>query len=290
MSHVTAEPSGRRDAPRVLITRGMDRAGELVDLLRRHGVEPVLTPLSEAALVSDEDARGALAVLRRRPFDAVTFTSAYGVWGLHDVCGRAPEPFPMGEIAPIVWCVGGATRAAAVEAGLDPVEAPATSSGRGMVEDRRRVLGNEGRRRVLCVRGRPARTELVEGLRADGHDVVEAVVYERRPYPVDRPLIARTEQSPDPPMVLDRGETAEFLVSGGASAVIATSPKLVQTVHSLGPVSVPVVCIGSTTEAAAQALGLTTISSEGTTPQDLVRATTNLLSAQDNEQSRSRKQ
>lgn len=289
MSSVTGETPGCGAKPRVLITRGLDRAGELVELLRGSGIEPVLTPLSEAASVGDEEARETLAALRSGPFDAVTFTSANGVWGLQEVCGRSTDPLGIAEIAPIVWCVGAATRAAAVAAGLAPVESPAVSSGRGMVEERSRVLGSHGPRRVLCVRGRPARTELVEGLRADGHDVVEAVVYERRPYPTDRPLIARTELRADHPRVLDRAETTAFLEARAASVVIATSPKLLRSLHSLGPIPVPVVCIGSTTTAAAQELGLETVTSDGTTPQDLARATERLLSAQDNEQSRSRK-
>ncbi len=286
MSGVGSRNAGRTGTPRVLVTRGPERAGPLVDLLREYGVEPVLSPLHEARPVSGDGFKIALESITGGPYDVLTLTSANGVWGLVDVCRRAPGGTDFREIAGSVWCVGPATRTAAIEAGLGEPRTASTHRGQGMVAELKQFLGEEPGRSILCVQGRPARPELGDGLRAAGHHVTDAVVYERRPYPVDTPLIPRPEPTAESPIVVGRSETADYVANGMISAVIATSPKLLEALCSLGNLTVPVVCIGATTAAVAKKRGVNFVTSQGTKPEDLARSVAEILSLEHNERSR----
>lgn len=265
----------------VLVTRAPGRSAALIDRLRRRGIEPVLSPLSEARAVSGPEADQALEALDDGPYDVVTFTSTNGVRGATALL-ESREKGPLAEaLAPAtVWCVGPATLKAASAAGLSPVDQPPENSARAMVAAWADVMGAGTEQRVLCVHGRPARSELVDGLREKGHEVHEAVVYESVPYPADRPLDDSSRQAVPDVAVLDRDATRQYLSSGGGptlSGVVATSPRRIETLVSLGPVRVPVVCIGTTTERAARSLGLETVLSAGTGPEDLARAVAGAL-------------
>ncbi|WP_165000985.1 MULTISPECIES: uroporphyrinogen-III synthase [Micrococcaceae] len=273
-----ASPTGATASPRprVLVTRGPERSSELIVQLRRRGLEPVLSPLSEAELVGGKEAQHVVDALHQESYDVVTFTSANGVWAVRALL----EAHGLRTVSSIlasarIWCVGEATRRAAQDAGLAPVEPPEENSAMGMLAAWTDVMGSEEGQKVLCVHGRPARAELANGLRERGLRVSEAVVYERVPYPADRPLVAPRPDSAMSATVLDRQATMKQLrdeADSALSAIVATSPRLIQTLDDLGPVKVPVICIGRTTERAAQDLHLETFRSESPGAEDLAEA------------------
>ncbi|WP_165168296.1 uroporphyrinogen-III synthase [Rothia uropygialis] len=258
------------------MTRGPERSSELIVQLRRRGLEPVLSPLAEAELVDGEEAQEAVDALSRDSYDVITFTSANGVWAVRALVEAHGMRTVSSLLEPArIWCVGGATRRAAQEEGLAPVEPPEENSAMGMVAAWADVMGPEEGQKVLCVHGRPARPELADGLRERGLRVSEAVVYERVPYPADRPLIARRPDAAMSATVLDREATMRQLrdeTNLALSAIVATSPRLIQTLDDLGPVRVPVICIGRTTERAAQNLHLETFRSESPDAEHLAEA------------------
>ncbi|MDN5617086.1 MAG: uroporphyrinogen-III synthase [Kocuria sp.] len=260
-------------APRVLVTRTPARSAELVEGLTGKGFAPVVSPLSEAQAVSGRAGSDAFGLLSGGPYDVVTFTSANGVWAA-DILTREHSARSLGELFghARVWCVGDATRAAAMSSGLTVRNPPRENSAAGMLEEWTRVMGEGADQSVLCVHGEPARTELVDGLRDRGHRVREATVYEQVPFPAARPLLEGQTDQPCPAPVLGREATSKCLRAEGPDAidaVVATSPRLLETLAGLGPIRVPVICIGRTTERTARELGLEAIRSPGTSAAHL---------------------
>jgi uroporphyrinogen-III synthase/uroporphyrinogen III methyltransferase/synthase len=116
--------------------------------------------------------------------------------------------------------------------------------------------------RVLVVRGDLADAELAVTLRARGAEVDDVVVYRTREAPVSsRPLLRRA------------------LAGGPIDAVVFTSGSTVRGLvalaraESLGIASIPAVCIGPETEAAARRAGFPVLA-VSLTPEAAALATT----------------
>lgn len=261
---------------KVLITRAPDRTASLVRLLSRAGHEPLLAPLREPrALTRPEHDAALRALVTARP-EAVVLTSVNGVRGLRALlAGEAAELVKRAR----VLAVGPATHAAAREAGLHPedwnLEGRHRASAAGLLDGWPEDLSRPGTR-VLAVHGKPHRPELIEGLRARGLRVKEAVVYVMVDHPAEDPL-PRQGAAPAPAApVLDPAQAGRLLREAGGGVVVATSPELLRALARCGPLPREIVCIGRTTAEAARELGHVPVTSADTSPEALAEAVQNL--------------
>lgn len=231
----TAPLFGRR----VLVTRPLEQADELVGLLRAAGAEPVCVPMIR--IVPEPEAPGLDAALAGLAgYDALLFTSANAVRAF---AARLAAAGRVAGEAPPAICVGPATAAAARHAGFGEIETPAASAdAEGLVAAlRARAPG----RRFLFMRGASARDVLPAGLRAAGAQVDEVTVYRTEPAEVDAPALRAA------------------LVQGALDALTFTSPSAARRFAALldeparrATSRLAIAAIGGTTAAALRALGL----------------------------------
>jgi uroporphyrinogen III methyltransferase/synthase len=159
---------------RVLVTRPAEQAGAWAASLRAAGAEPVRIPLIETRGVAGPDLGPALAAV-----DAVVFTSANAVRHF------AERAHPTGRETATVFCVGGATAAAAARAGFrDPVVPSARADAASLAAAIAESFAPAGRR-FLVPHGSLTRDALAERLRAAGAEVETVCVYETAPAAFD---------------------------------------------------------------------------------------------------------
>jgi uroporphyrinogen III methyltransferase/synthase len=162
---------------RILITRARAQAGELAELLRARGAEPVIAPAIEIHPPPDpEPLRRAIAALAS--FDWVCFASANAVERTWEEMGRqnkGERAFDAVKIA----VVGPATARALETRGVavDLVAKEHTGDALGAELARQVAPGT----RVLIPCALVASDALPAGLRAAGCDVTLAPAYETRP-------------------------------------------------------------------------------------------------------------
>ena len=257
----------------------------------------MLSPLREArALTTEEHDLARRTVLSARA-EALVLTSVNGVRGLVALAGvhRGGSVRELIGSARVL-ALGPATETALRQAEVDPQdwnprgEHPASAEGlsSGWPEE----LSAPGTR-VLVAHGMPHRPELAERLRARGLEVIETEVYVMVDHPAAEPLEALTaaaltasadqDDAPedaagrDAAPVLDHRATARVLQEGGGVVVVATSPALLRTLASLGPLPERIVCIGPSTAAAAEELGHIPVVSADTGPEALAAAADHLI-------------
>lgn len=220
---------------RVLVPRAVDRAGELVDLLRAAGADVVAAPLISISAPADPGALDlALIDLAGGRFQWAGFTSVNAVSAVLD---RAAE-LRLDPAVPAdtrVAAVGPATAAALRDGGshvdLIPV---AAGSADALAADWPTAAAGET---VLLPRSDLAAPGLPRALTAKGYLVVEVSAYRTLPVP--------------PPTAI-----ADELRSGRITAVLFTSPSTVAAVAEL-PIAAGTVlgAIGNPTGAAAARTG-----------------------------------
>jgi uroporphyrinogen-III synthase len=225
-------------APRVLVTRQPEQAGELRAGLQALGLTVVEVPLIEIAPPADpaplEAALRALA-----GYDWIAFTSANAVTAVADRLAALGLRWPGGAR---VASVGPATSAALADRlpGA-PVALEPTADHRALgLLAAFAALPLEGARVLLPVSDR-ARDLLPRGLRQRGAAVDTPVAYRTLPAPDLGPRLARA-----------LGQGADLVTLASPSAVEA----FVSSRPAGGPVP-PVAVIGPVTEEAARAAGLT---------------------------------
>jgi len=199
---------------RVLVTRGEEQAGALVEALERAGAEALHVPALRFEPPEDASELDA-ALARLADYDALVLTSANAARFL---ARRAAElEVPLAALRGRVFCVGPASAAAARAAGLRVDRIP---SGRrraqGLLEELPGWLAPAGRR-FLVPRSQQAGSALADGLRAAGARV-------------DAPLAYRT-LAPDPASP-EADELRRRLAEGELDAATFTSPSAVR--HCLG--------------------------------------------------------
>lgn len=223
-------------APRVLVTRAADQAGELLAALSARGLDPVSVPAIEIDLTALGAAGAGPPDLPA--FDWVVVTSANGVRAILD----AP-PAPAGTPGSVHWAaIGGATAALLEEAGYEVSFRPTRSEGATLATELPVRPGD----RVLVVRGDLADGDLAARLHPRGARVNDLVAYRTREAPASsRSLLRRAiDGGRIDAIVFTSGSTVRGLVALARSEAVDLTP-------------VPAVCIGPETAAAARDAGFT---------------------------------
>ena len=220
---------------RVLVPRPVDRAGELIDLLRAVGAEPVSVPLIAIAPPADPGPLDlALIDLGRSRFSWVGFTSVNAV----DAVIRRAAELGVDPAVPAdtrVAAVGAATTAALRNAGL-PVDLQPAGAGSAEALAAQWPTARPGES-VLLPRSDIARPGLPEALPAKGYRVEAVIAYRT----VVQPLSA---------------ELTADLRADRFDAILLTSPSCVTALAGapIGP-TVVLGAIGRPTAAASAAAG-----------------------------------
>jgi hydroxymethylbilane synthase len=222
-------------APRVLVTRARGQADGLDGLLRGAGLEPVAVP---AIAIEIDPPGGPLdrAAGALQTHDWVVLTSANGARALL----RAAERVLTELGAPSWACIGDATAAVLEAQGVVVAFRPSRSHWAALASE----LPVGPGARVLVVRGDLAGDRLAGALGERGAEVEDVVGY-------------RTIESPAESAALLRAAFAR----GAPAAVVFTSGSTVRGLLALGDRegldvrTLPAVCIGRETEAAAAAAG-----------------------------------
>lgn len=223
---------------RLLVTRPEGSALSLARRLRELGAEPVIAPLIEIRLLDPETFGPALDL----DVDWLVFTSRHGVEGFRRLIehrgldARALGGKRLAAVGPIT--------AASLEAwGLRADLIPPSYRAESLVESLRETrAGSQSLRpRVLFPCGTRARRETSDGLRAEGFDVEELVVYETRP----RKMEAGVREQ----------------LSCGVDAILFHSPSAVESFAASGlrMGGVLAACIGPTTAEAARRSGFSRV-------------------------------
>ncbi|MEP6638105.1 MAG: uroporphyrinogen-III synthase [Chloroflexota bacterium] len=253
-------------ARRVLVTRPVDQAAELVAALRDAGLDPIPVP---AIAIEFEPPRGDLdaAAGLLHTYRWVVITSANGARAILKAAERI-----LTELGAPSWAaIGPATRRVLEREGIEVELQPGQSSGIAMAVELPVVAGD----RILVVRGDLADEELAVALRARGAEVDDVIAY-------------RTREAPESSRGLLRTATAD----GPIAAAVFTSRSTVRGLVSLGDPgsidvrSIPAVCIGPETAEEARTAGFR-ILAVAATPDSvaLAAATASALARQPEETS-----
>lgn len=192
---------------RVLVTRAEEQAGELAEALREAGAEPVLLPMIRIAPPQDLGPLDA-ALDRVAAYDAVLFTSANAVRAFAERAAR--RGVSLVGLRARVLCVGPATAAAALAAGLPgPTQPRARFDAEGLLGEILEQLAPRGLR-FLLPRAEAGRELLPQALREAGAIVDVVAAY--------RTLAAE----------FDAAALREQLVQGALDALTFTSPSTVR--------------------------------------------------------------
>ena len=173
---------------RVLVTRGVEQAGEWIDALTAAGARAVAVPMIHLA-PPDDPAPLDAALDRFASFARIVFTSANAV---RFTLARARErglALEAGEAR--VVCVGPATARAAVAGGLPVHRVPPAQHDAEAVLAELLAAGEPRDLSVLIPRSDLAREVLPEGLRAAGARVESPVAYRNLPAQVDGSALRR---------------------------------------------------------------------------------------------------
>jgi hydroxymethylbilane synthase len=231
-----AEPHGRHASPRrVLVTRAVDQACELVSALRGVGLDPIEVP---AIAIEYEPPLGDLDVAAGllHTYRWVVITSTNGARAVLKAAKRI-----LTELGAPSWAaIGPATRRVLEDEGIEVAFQPSQSTGIALAVDLPVVAGD----RILVVRGDLGDEELALALRARGAEVDDVIAY-------------RTREAPERSRTLLRAAATD----GAIAAAIFTSGSTVRGLVSLGRaesidvLSMPAVCIGPETADEARAAG-----------------------------------
>jgi hydroxymethylbilane synthase len=224
----------RLAARRVLVTRAIGQADELVAALRVEGLEPVAVP---TIAVESEPPRGDLdvAIGLLSTYDWAVVTSANGARAILEAVARIPA-----DPEALRWAViGPATRSVLEDEGIEIGFQPSRSRGSSMAAELPVATGE----RVLVVRGDLADERLAVTLRDRGAQVDDVIGY-------------RTHEAP-----AGSRRLLHEAMAGSISAVVFTSGSTVRGLVTLGHdvmtdvLAIPSICIGPETAAEAAAAG-----------------------------------
>jgi uroporphyrinogen-III synthase len=220
----------------VVVTRGGERARDLVDALERAGATALEVPLTRQVDPEDGGAelRAAAADVGDNAWLVLTSVTA-----VDRFVGALRDARALGSV--LVAAVGPATADALRRTGVEPDLVPADASARGLVDAFPDSVPNS-ERRVLFPAADLAPGTIGEGLAAKGWDVRRVEAY--------RTVARRVPE----PALLDRVAAADALTFTAPSAVHAFLALRTAAGRPLTPPS-HVVCIGATTAEAARAAG-----------------------------------
>ncbi len=233
----TRPAAGSLGERRVVVTRPVDRADTLCDLLSSRGAVAIQMPLVRVVPpASWSDLDEALRCLEK--YDWIVFTSVNGVTAVLDRLDwleLSAEAFRATQVA----AVGPATRRALTAAGVTAKAVPTEYRGEHVAG----VLGPVAGRRVLLARAEAATTDLPRTLTESGAEVHDVAAYRTVP--------------------VEPGPTEAQVVHAGVDAITFTSPSAVRSfVAGFGDAAScvlsrsTVATIGPTTSAMARDLGI----------------------------------
>lgn len=246
------------EGARVLVTRNPDRAGALVSALRETGAEPLLLPLIDFELASDQHSLDvAFDALGAGAYAWLVVSSVTTVQVLEAKAaerGAALSAWLPGSLQ--VAAVGPATRRVLEDLNIAVDLAPGgQQSGAGLLE-----VWPRGQGTVLLPQADIADPRLRRGLEARGASVQTVTAYRTVDYPADprRSLAPATDLQGHPAPVLTLEDAKAAIDAGTLHAVVAASPSAARRVHTgLPPLGeCRLVAIGRSTAAEALALGL----------------------------------
>lgn len=267
----------------VIITRTPARAASFTQALKDligEGSQVLYAPLLDAVAHTAEEAEEAAFALIRGEFTWVTFTSVNGVLGAEALAASLGQSLPALLGAASIACVGAATEQALTDRGILVDFVPTLQSAAGMLDEWELdpEWEDPAESSVLCIQGTTASATLAEGLRDYGYTVATLDVYTLQPHPADQPLYP----AEDPQEATLSGPQAQNQLAR-ASALVATSPLLLTTLlEGYRGALPPIITIGASTQAAAQALPAHLqaphiIQAASPAPADLAAATASLL-------------
>ncbi|WP_157357070.1 uroporphyrinogen-III synthase [Arthrobacter sp. U41] len=271
------------DGARVLVARSPDRSAELVTALRGVGAEPLLLPLIDFELASDQHSLDvAFDALGAGAYAWLVVSSVTTVQALEAKAaerGTTLSSWLPGSL--LVATIGPATRRFLESRDVAVDLAPTgQQSGSGLVD-----IWPEHQGSVLLPQADIADPRLRRGLEARGAFVQAVTAYRTVDYPADpgRSLAAcqpAAEPGPGAPRdtgaaVLTPAQAKAEIRAGRLAAVVAASPSAARRIHGdLAPLGdCRFVAIGRSTAAEAESLGLTVASvAEEPTASGLVAA------------------
>ncbi|MET1064357.1 MAG: uroporphyrinogen-III synthase [Arthrobacter sp.] len=276
---------------RVLVARSPDRAAELVTALRGAGAEPLLLPLIDFELASDQHSLDvAFDALGAGAYAWLVVSSVTTVQALEAKAaerGATLSSWLPGSL--LVATVGPATRRFLEGRGVAVDLAPTgQQSGAGLIDIWPAHQGS-----VLLPQADIADPRLRRGLEARGASVQAVTAYRTVDYPADpgRSLaVCQPAAPPGDPAQRDNGATVftpdqakAEIVAGRLHAVVAASPSAARRIREdLAPLGTcRFVAIGRSTAAEAESLGLSVASTaEEPTASGLVAAVIRALASQ----------
>jgi uroporphyrinogen-III synthase len=279
------------DGARVLVARGPDRAAELVTALRDAGAEPLLLPLIDFELASDQHSLDvAFDALGAGAYAWLVVSSVTTVQALEAKAaerGSTLSGWLPGSL--LVATIGPATRRFLESRGVAVDLAPTgQQSGAGLID-----IWPEHQGSVLLPQADIADPRLRRGLEARGAFVQAVTAYRTVDYPADpRRSLAVCQPATEPVGPAQRDGGAAVLTpdqakteigAGRLDAVVAASPSAVRRIHEdLAPLGgCRFVAIGRSTAGEAESLGLTVASiAEEPTASGLVAAVIRALASQ----------
>ncbi|MGZ8437618.1 MAG: hydroxymethylbilane synthase [Candidatus Limnocylindrales bacterium] len=226
-------------SPRILVTRTADQAPDLMAALRANGLAPVSVPAIEVDLV-DRDAGLAAALRRLDGYAWVVVTSANGARAIVQAAKGTGSALDR-----VGWAAIGRATSQVLDAnGLEVSFQPTRSDGAALAAE----LPIDPGQRVLVVCGDLADGELAGVLRRRGATVDDVIGYRTHEAPdTSRALLRRAMAAgPFDGVVLTSGSTARGLVA-------------LARAEGLDVTSIPAVCIGPETTAAARLAGFTVV-------------------------------
>ena len=286
------------DGARVLVARSPDRAAELVTALRGAGAEPLLLPLIDFELASDQHSLDvAFDALGAGAYAWLVVSSVTTVQALEAKAaerGTTLSSWLPGSL--LVATIGPATRRFLESRGVAVDLAPTgQQSGAGLID-----IWPEHQGSVFLPQADIADPRLRRGLEARGAFVQAVTAYRTVDYPADpgRSLAAcQPAAQPGPgahrdnaAAVLTAAEAMAEIRAGRLDAVVAASPSAARRIHEdLAPLGAcRFVAIGRSTAAEAEALGLTVAAiAEEPTASGLVAAVIRSLASQPSPQHQS---
>ena len=227
-------PLPRSPAPRVVVNRRVEQAGDFADKLTAAGFTPILFPTIELVAMDKRPLDNALSQIQT--FDWLIFSSTNAV----DFFFRRVDALQLQPIWPRIAVVGSATAARLAQQYLTPDFMPTEFVGEALAAG----LGDLTGQRVLLPRAKAGRPELVTNLQAQGADVVEVGLYETK----------TAVSTPSAEQTIEQGyEVITFASPSSVDGFMSRPDRFQKPVRSGHKT---IACIGPITAAAAEKHGL----------------------------------
>jgi uroporphyrinogen-III synthase len=229
---------------RIVITRPVAQAGDLIARLCALGAEPIACPAIAIAPLADY-APLDRAIARLAEYDRLLVTSANGVRALLErMAALGQDAARLRRLA--IGAIGPATARMLAEYGLQAGFVPTSYVAEAILHE----IGDIAGQRILLPRADIARDALAVGLRAQGAFVDEIAAYRTVPGPGAPALAARLRVQEIDAITFTSSSTVRYLLDGLESAGLSRPDARVLLLRAA------ILCIGPITAATAREEGL----------------------------------